>query len=61
MDQQINLVAWLRMKLKEKRKIYSMFKKNLEYKVKLKRIIDLAIQTLRTKEEKELVKLKYIN
>lgn len=36
-------------------------KRDLEYKVKLKRRIDLAIQTLRTKEEKDLVKLKYIN
>ncbi|MCX0399587.1 DUF722 domain-containing protein [Clostridium perfringens] len=35
--------------------------RDLEYKIKLKRRIDLAIQTLRTKEEKELVKLKYIN
>lgn len=35
--------------------------RDLEYKVKLKRRIDLAIQTLRTKEEKDLVKLKYIN
>ncbi|EDT22163.1 hypothetical protein [Clostridium perfringens] len=36
-------------------------KKDLEYKVKLKRRIDLAIQTLRTKEEKDLVRLKYLN
>ncbi|EOU2124314.1 DUF722 domain-containing protein [Clostridium perfringens] len=35
--------------------------RDLEYKIKLKRRIDLAIQTLRTKEEKDLVKLKYIN
>ncbi len=44
---------------KEKDLFY--LKRDLEYKVKLKRRIDLAIQTLRTKEEKDLVKLKYIN
>ena len=41
---------------KEKDLFY--LKRDLEYKVKLKRRIDLAIQTLRTKD---LVKLKYIN
>ena len=44
---------------KEKDLFY--LKRDLEYKVKLKRRIDLAIQTLRTQEEKDLVKLKYIN
>ena len=44
---------------KEKDLFY--LKRDWEYKVKLKRRIDLAIQTLRTKEEKDLVKLKYIN
>ena len=44
---------------KEKELFY--LKRDLEYKVKLKRRIDLAIQTLRTKEERDLVKLKYIN
>ena len=44
---------------KEKELFY--LNRDLEYKIKLKRRIDLAIQTLRTKEEKDLVKLKYIN
>ena len=45
---------------KEKDLFY--LKRDLDYKVRrLKRRIDLAIQTLRTKEEKDLVKLKYIN
>ncbi|KXA14782.1 hypothetical protein [Clostridium perfringens] len=47
--------------IKRKEKNLFYFKRNLEYKVRLKRRIDLAIQTLRTKEEKELVKSKYIN
>ncbi|EJT6152852.1 DUF722 domain-containing protein [Clostridium perfringens] len=44
---------------KEKDLFY--LKKDLDYKVKLKRRIDLAIQTLGTKEEKDLIKLRYIN
>ncbi|ELC8418773.1 DUF722 domain-containing protein [Clostridium perfringens] len=44
---------------KEKDLFY--LKRDLEYKVKLKRRIDLAIQTLRTKEEKDLIRLRYIN
>lgn len=36
-------------------------KRDLDYKVRLKRRIDLAIQTLRTKEEKDLIRLRYIN
>ncbi|WP_221388921.1 RinA family protein [Clostridium perfringens] len=44
---------------KEKDLFY--LKKDLDYKVKLKRRIDLAIQTLGAKEEKDLIKLRYIN
>lgn len=44
---------------KEKDLFY--LKRDLEYKVRLKRRIDLAIQTLRTKEEKDLIRLRYIN
>ncbi|XZI40746.1 DUF722 domain-containing protein [Clostridium perfringens] len=44
---------------KEKELFY--LKRDLDYKVRLKRRIDLAIQTLGTKEEKDLVKLRYIN
>ncbi|EGT0680552.1 TPA: DUF722 domain-containing protein [Clostridium perfringens] len=44
---------------KEKDLFY--LKRDLDYKVRLKRRIDLAIQTLRTKEEKDLIRLRYIN
>ncbi|MDK0630300.1 DUF722 domain-containing protein [Clostridium perfringens] len=44
---------------KEKNLFY--LKRDLDYKVRLKRRIDLAIQTLGTKEEKDLIKLRYIN
>ncbi|EOU1115018.1 DUF722 domain-containing protein [Clostridium perfringens] len=44
---------------KEKNLFY--LKRDLDYKVRLKRRIDLAIQTLRTKEEKDLIRLRYIN
>lgn len=44
---------------KEKDLFY--LKRDLDYKIKLKRRIDLAIQMLKTKEEKDLVRLKYIN
>ena len=44
---------------KEKNLFY--LKRDLDYKVRLKRRMDLAIQTLRTKEEKDLIRLRYIN
>ena len=44
---------------KEKDLFY--LKRDLDYKVRLKRRIDLAIQTLRTKEERDLIRLRYIN
>ncbi|EHR0218359.1 DUF722 domain-containing protein [Clostridium perfringens] len=44
-----------------KEKYLFYLKRDLDYKVRLKRRIDLAIQTLRTKEEKDLIRLRYIN
>ncbi|EHK2349164.1 DUF722 domain-containing protein [Clostridium perfringens] len=44
---------------KEKDLFY--LKRDLDYKVRLKRRIDLAIQTLGTKEERDLIRLRYIN
>nr|DAL12349.1 MAG TPA_asm: Protein of unknown function (DUF722) [Caudoviricetes sp.] len=44
-----------------KEKDFFYLKRDLDYKVRLKRRIDLAIQTLRTKEEKDLIRLRYIN
>ena len=44
---------------KEKDLFY--LKRDLDCKVRLKRRIDLAIQTLRTKEEKDLIRLRYIS
>lgn len=60
-DQQINLAKMVEDEIIRKEKDLFYLNRDLEYKVKLKRRIDLAIQTLRTKEEKDLVKLKYIN
>lgn len=46
--------------IRKEKELYNL-NKDLDYKVRLKRRIDLAIQTLKTKEERDLVKLKYIN
>lgn len=43
-----------------KQKDLFYLKRDLDYKVRLKRRIYLAIQTLRTKEEKDLIRLRYI-
>lgn len=44
---------------KEKNLFY--LNRDLDYKIRLKRRIDLAIQTLRIKEERDLIRLRYIN
>ncbi|MBI6014500.1 DUF722 domain-containing protein [Clostridium perfringens] len=46
--------------IRKEKELYNL-NKDLDYKVRLKRRIDLAIQTLRTKEEKDLIRLRYIN
>ncbi|EOT2958788.1 DUF722 domain-containing protein [Clostridium perfringens] len=46
--------------IRKEKELYNL-NKGLDYKIRLKRRIDLAIQTLKTKEERDLVKLKYIN
>ncbi|EJT6498261.1 DUF722 domain-containing protein [Clostridium perfringens] len=46
--------------IRKEKELYNL-NKDLDYKVRLKRRIDLAIQTLRTKEERDLIRLRYIN